>query len=70
MKKRNLLFAAVLAAGPLLSGSAFGQASPYRGLWVGEVQLDGVNEVSVPLDANNIPRAPDPISRADGSTSV
>ncbi len=60
MNKRNLLFAAALAAGPLMSGAAFGQASAYRGLWVGEVQLDGVNEVSVPLDANNIPRAPDP----------
>ncbi|MDG1242832.1 MAG: hypothetical protein P8R37_09765 [Opitutae bacterium] len=30
------------------------------GLWVGEVVLNQVNEVTVPLDANNIPRAPDP----------
>lgn len=33
---------------------------PLTGLWVGEVVLDQVNEVTVPLDANNIPRAPDP----------
>lgn len=36
------------------------QSSPNRGLWVGEVVLDRVNEVTVPLDAENIPRAPDP----------
>ncbi len=41
-------------------GLAFSQSSPYRGLWVGEVNLGAVNEVAVPLDANNIPRAPDP----------
>jgi hypothetical protein len=56
MKKHTLS----LAAGLLLPGTVFGQASPYRGLWVGEVRLDGVNEVSVPLDANNVPRAPNP----------
>ena len=48
------------AAGLLLPGAVFGQASPYRGLWVGEIRLNGVNEVAVPLDANNIPRAPNP----------
>src|SRR5690606_19957943 len=36
------------------------QSSPHRGLWVGEVTLGAVNEVTVPLDADNIPRAPDP----------
>lgn len=36
------------------------EASPYRGLWVGEVALGQVNEVTVPLDAQNIPRAPNP----------
>ncbi|MCW1883830.1 hypothetical protein OKA04_03765 [Luteolibacter flavescens] len=36
------------------------ESSPYRGLWVGEVALGKVNEVTVPLDAQNIPRAPDP----------
>ena len=36
------------------------EASPYRGLWVGEVALGKVNEVTVPLDAQNIPRAPNP----------
>jgi hypothetical protein len=39
---------------------ASAEASPYRGLWVGEVALGKVNEVTVPLDAQNIPRAPDP----------
>ncbi|WP_265594628.1 hypothetical protein [Haloferula sp. BvORR071] len=42
------------------SGTALSQSSPYRGLWVGEATLGAVNEVAVPLDANNIPRAPDP----------
>lgn len=36
------------------------QSNPNRGLWVGEVTLGAVNEVTVPLDADNIPRAPDP----------
>lgn len=52
-----------LLACALWSASAFSlsaQSSPYRGLWVGEVALGKVNEVSVPLDAGNVPRAPDP----------
>ncbi len=49
--------AVLFSAGP---APAFGQASPYRGLWVGEVQLMAVNEVSIPLDAANVPIAPDP----------
>ncbi len=36
------------------------QSNPYRGLWVGDVTLSAVNEVTVPLDAANVPRAPDP----------
>ena len=36
------------------------QTSPYRGLWVGEVTLNQVNEVTVPLDEDNVPRASDP----------
>ena len=36
------------------------ETSPHQGLWVGEVVLGAVNEVTVPLDANNVPRAPDP----------
>jgi hypothetical protein len=35
-------------------------ADPYTGLWVGTVSLRAVNEVSIPLDENNVPRAPDP----------
>lgn len=52
-----------LLACALWSATAFSlsaQSSPYRGLWVGEVALGRVNEVTVPLDAGNIPRAPDP----------
>lgn len=51
--------AVLLSSGPGLV-PAFGQASPYRGLWVGEVQLMAVNEVSIPLDAANVAIAPDP----------
>jgi len=35
-------------------------ADPYTGLWVGTVSLRAVNEVSIPLDENNVPVAPDP----------
>lgn len=37
-----------------------GAASPYRGLWVGQVTLSYVNEVTIPLDESNIAIAPDP----------
>jgi len=40
--------------------SAFAQADPYRGLWIGEAKLRYVNEVSVPLNSNNVAIAPDP----------
>lgn len=65
--RRMLLFFGWTAAVALLSASgpglapAYGQASPYRGLWVGEVQLSAVNEVSIPIDADNVPIAPDPL---------
>ena len=39
---------------------AWAQASPYRGLWIGSVALDSVNEVTVPLNQANVPVAPDP----------
>jgi len=35
------------------------QANSNHGLWVGEAVLGNVNEVTVPLDAAGIPRAPD-----------
>lgn len=54
------LTAAALATVALQPHVSFGQASPYRGLWVGSVALSSVNEVSVPLDENNVPVAPDP----------
>jgi hypothetical protein len=40
--------------------SNFGQANKYRGLWVGQVTLNAVNEVPIALDKNNNPVAPDP----------
>ena len=42
-----------------LSASADG-VSPYAGLWVGEVALRTVNEVSIPKDENNADVAPNP----------
>ncbi len=35
-------------------------ADPYTGLWVGTVSLRAVNEVSIPLNKDNVPVAPDP----------
>lgn len=52
---RQLPVWALLAAVPV-----FGQSDPNRGLWVGQVTLQYVNEVSVPLDASNVSIAPDP----------
>ncbi len=39
---------------------ALAQASPYAGLWVGSAMLNTVNEVSVPLNAQNVAVASDP----------
>ena len=50
-------FCGCLAAA--LSASA-GGVSPYAGLWVGEVALRTVNEVSIPKDENNVDVAPNP----------
>lgn len=44
----------------LLPQAGWSQASPFRGLWVGSAALNAVNEVSIPLDAANVPVAPDP----------
>ncbi len=35
------------------------QSDPYRGLWAGQVTLFRANEVSIPLDGDNVPIAPD-----------
>lgn len=43
-----------------LAASAFAQQHPSRGLWVGEIILNKVNEVTVPINAQNIPIAPNP----------
>jgi len=52
----------LLAFGFLLSvlSCAAAEADPYRGLWVGRVKLSYVNEVSIPLNSNNVPVAPNP----------
>ena len=52
--------AAIAVAACLSARTGWAQANPYRGLWIGTVALDAVNEVSVPLDANNVPIAPNP----------
>ncbi len=44
----------------LLPGVVWGGAHPSRGLWVGQVTLNFVNEVPVVLDATDQPVAPDP----------
>src|ERR1051325_9968689 len=33
---------------------------PYRGLWIGDVTLKYATEVTVPLNSNNVPIAPNP----------
>jgi hypothetical protein len=51
--KKSLIVLLALCAG-------VSSADPYTGLWVGTVSLRAVNEVSIPLDKNNVPVAPDP----------
>jgi hypothetical protein len=57
---RTVGFALMTITAALAPRSARAQASPYRGLWAGSATLQAVNEVSVPLDADNVPVAPDP----------
>lgn len=45
----------------LMPRATYAQASGYRGLWVGSASLSAVNEVSIPLDENNVPVAPKPL---------
>ena len=42
------------------SSIVISQSNPNSGLWIGEALVSQVSEVSVPLDENNVPRAPDP----------
>lgn len=53
-------FPAALLALTFSCTPALSQSSPHRGLWVGEVFLNAVNQTTVPLDEDNIPRAADP----------
>jgi len=54
--RRVVLIVALL----MIYCTALAGSDPYRGLWVGQVNLNYVNEVSIPLDENNVPIAPDP----------
>lgn len=56
---RSLPLAALTVACFLPQWRAQAQSNVNRGLWVGEVTLNAVNEVAVPLDQNNVPKAPD-----------
>ncbi len=60
LKTWQVVLALLLLAGLSAAPRVTGQASPYRGLWVGTATLDAVSEVSIPLDADNVPRASDP----------
>lgn len=62
MSKNNRLTSVVMMLAVITSsfGSAYGQGAANRGLWVGQATLTRVNEVSIPLDANNVAIAPDP----------
>lgn len=56
----NTALATVAALTMLIAPCVSGQSTPLRGLWVGSVKLQAVNGVAVPLDAANVPIAPDP----------
>ncbi|MCH7226905.1 hypothetical protein [Haloferula sp. A504] len=56
-----------LAFSLLATIHAGAQSSPHRGLWVGEATLSEVSQVTIPLDEDNIPRAPDPAVTAPTS---
>lgn len=60
--RRAILRALAIAGFGLLGiqPAAHPAANPYRGLWVGQVTLSYANEVTVPLDEENTPIAPDP----------
>ncbi len=51
---------AALLAGAVCPALGQNAPSPFRGLWVGQVTLNYVTEVTVPLDRNNNPVAPEP----------
>lgn len=51
----------LLALMGFMAGESRAGSSPYRGLWVGEATMNFVNEVSIPLDEDNVPRASDPL---------
>ena len=60
LSKRLIILAAVAASWQGLGQRSIAQSNANRGLWVGEVVLNAVNEVAVSLDENNVPKASDP----------
>ena len=62
MKKRCYItgWLALVAIVFGVAPDGWGQADPFRGLWVGSVSLRGVNEVSIPKDETGTDRAPNP----------
>ena len=51
----------LLAAAAILCATRLFAAVPTAGLWAGEIVLDRVNEVTVGINAQNVPQAPDPL---------
>jgi hypothetical protein len=56
----SILLPAAAAALLFTCGAGTGEVDAHRGLWVGQATLTRVNEVSVPLDEDNVAIAPDP----------
>jgi len=56
----SIICCALAGVTAVRGGNAVAGSDPYRGLWVGQVNLNFVNEVSVPFDADNVAVAPDP----------
>lgn len=58
---KKIKFFCIYSTAVVLSPSLiFSQVDSHAGLWIGEALLNRVSEVSVPLDENNVPQAPNP----------
>ena len=57
---RIAIFTGVAVSSLLLFNSSSRAEQSYEGLWIGRAALSYVTEVTVPLDEDNIPIAPDP----------
>jgi hypothetical protein len=58
---RNKFFLAASCAALAVCAVPTFAAVPTAGLWAGEIVLDRVNEVTVGINSQNIPQAPDPL---------